>query len=677
MDINNLILMFESEYNEKYNEEKDEELRLTFVETFPKENIKDMKLEDYALGKKDNNLCWWLEFNANNLGSIKGGSSEKFKIYFSKKNNKWVYIDKKYKDEKEAWDYLKMDISNFIEMFERGDYKGIKEYNLDKSLKALKMKLLYMYFPDRVIPIYSEYHLHRILINFGFDKKEIENYTTLEANLKLKEYKENSKEFNSWSGLKFMRYIYEYIYNKTKVYKISPGEDGVYWNECLDGGYICIGWDEVGDLRNYSDYEEFRENFSKKYNKEYNKSKIVEKANEVWKFYNLEAGNIIIANKGINTILGVGTVSENGYEFDNSRKNFKHIVHINWKKDFKQKSIEPQKYWAFKTITEVSEDLYNNIEDYITIDHKKVSAFTEDEEKIFKEFKSILDRQKNLILYGPPGTGKTYLSSRYISWLKNKDNKNIEKEICTFHPSFDYEDFIEGYKPHFKDGTTQFELVDGVFKALCKKAIANKKTDYYLIIDEINRGNIEKIFGEMITLIEKDKRGNEWSLVLSQSKEIFFIPENVYIIGTMNTTDKSIRMLDAAIRRRFSFKECMPNYNLISEEIEGVHLSPAQILKEINKSLRKIEGRDKQIGHAYFMNNSKQISSINDLKQVYIYDIIPLVSEYCYNDYENMGKIIGDAFIEQENQQIKDEIIYGTSDYFISELEKHFGEKYD
>ena len=86
MDINNLILMFESEYNEKYNEEKDEELRLTFVETFPKENIKDMKLEDYALGKKDNNLCWWLEFNANNLGSIKGGSSEKFKIYFSQKN---------------------------------------------------------------------------------------------------------------------------------------------------------------------------------------------------------------------------------------------------------------------------------------------------------------------------------------------------------------------------------------------------------------------------------------------------------------------------------------------------------------------------------------------------------------------------------------------------------------
>ena len=527
MDINNLILMFESEYNEKYNEEKDEELRLTFVETFPKENIKDMKLEDYALGKKDNNLCWWLEFNANNLGSIKGGSSEKFKIYFSKKNNKWVYIDKKYKDEKEAWDYLKMDISNFIEMFERGDYKGIKEYNLDKSLKALKMKLLYMYFPDRVIPIYSEYHLHRILINFGFDKKEIENYTTLEANLKLKEYKENSKEFNSWSGLKFMRYIYEYIYN------------------------------------------------------------------------------------------------------------------------------------------------------FVITDDKKVRTFTEDEEKIFKEFKSILDRQKNLILYGPPGTGKTYLSSRYISWLKNKDNKNIEKEICTFHPSFDYEDFIEGYKPHFKDGTTQFELVDGVFKALCKKAIANKKTDYYLIIDEINRGNIEKIFGEMITLIEKDKRGNEWSLVLSQSKEIFFIPENVYIIGTMNTTDKSIRMLDAAIRRRFSFKECMPNYNLISEEIEGVHLSPAQILKEINKSLRKIEGRDKQIGHAYFMKNSKQISSINDLKQVYIYDIIPLVSEYCYNDYENMGKIIGDAFIEQENQQIKDEIIYGISDYFISELEKHFGEKYD
>ena len=164
---------------------------------------------------------------------------------------------------------------------------------------------------------------------------------------------------------------------------------------------------------------------------------------------------------------------------------------------------------------------------------------------------------------------------------------------------------------------------------------------------------------------------------MSQSKEEFYVPENVYIIGTMNTTDKSIRMLDAAIRRRFSFKECMPNYDLINEEIDEIQMSPAHILNQINQSLRKIEDREKQIGHSYFMNNSKQIDNIEELKQIYIYDIIPLVSEYCYNDYENMGKIIGEAFIDQDSQELKDELIYGTDDYFSSEIINHFGDKND
>lgn len=685
MDIKNSISIFESEYDEKFDETKDEELRQEFVKTFPKDEMKNMELEDYALGKRDNNLCWWLEFNTINLGSIRGGSSAKYRIYFSKKNNKWEYVDKEFNDEREAWNSLRLNINNFIIKFEKGDYQGIKDEELDSTLKALKLKLLYMYFPDKVIPIYSESHLHRILIDFGFDEEKVKNYSSFEANLRLKEYKDNSLEFSSWSGLKFMRYIYSNKKHQVNIYKVAPGHDAVYWEECYNNGYICIGWDNIGDLTQYTSYEEFKESFIKNYGEEYkfNKRKITEKVNEIWTFYNLEPGNIIVANKGTSTVLGIGTVLESGYEFKNTRKKFKHIIHIDWEKNFEVKNIEAQKHWAFKTVAEVSKSLYDKIclddgTEQNTVDLKRNEKvnFTEDEERFFTEFKKILERKKNVILYGPPGTGKTYLSLKYINWIEN-NNKKVEKEMCTFHPSFNYEDFIEGYKPSFKDSISQFSLTDGVFKLLCKKASINKETDYYLIIDEINRGNIEKIFGEMITLIEKDKRGQKYSLTLSQSKEEFYVPENVYIIGTMNTTDKSIRMLDAAIRRRFSFKECMPNYDLINEEIDEIQMSPAHILNQINQSLRKIEDREKQIGHSYFMNNSKQIDNIEELKQIYIYDIIPLVSEYCYNDYENMGKIIGEAFIDQDSQELKDELIYGTDDYFSSEIINHFGDKND
>ena len=123
MDIKNSISIFESEYDEKFDETKDEELRQEFVKTFPKDEMKNMELEDYALGKRDNNLCWWLEFNTINLGSIRGGSSAKYRIYFSKKNNKWEYVDKEFNDEREAWNSLRLNINNFIIKFEKGDIR--------------------------------------------------------------------------------------------------------------------------------------------------------------------------------------------------------------------------------------------------------------------------------------------------------------------------------------------------------------------------------------------------------------------------------------------------------------------------------------------------------------------------------------------------------------------------
>lgn len=556
---------------------------------------------------------------------------------------------------------------------------------LIQSMNMFKLKILYMYFPEKLLPIYSKAHMKIILEYFNYNKEEVENWDAIKCNMELKKYKDSNEEFSTWDDIKFMKIIYRIVFYNPKAYKIALGEKAINWEDCFKNGYISIGWDKVGDLRNFADYDDFKEAFTKEYGEEYkhNKSKITQKANEVWKFFTLQPGDNIVANRGTSKIVGIGSVGDGGYTFDNSRESFKHIIQVDWNKSFVEKSIAPEKNWAFTTIDDISEKLYKSIiesSDYNKTNTGKAVGnstnieiqFTEDEERFFKELYEITHRKNNVILYGPPGTGKTYLSQKYLDWVEKTYEGEIKRSICTFHPSFSYEDFIEGYKPQSNSGKVSFTLQDGIFKSICKEAIDNKNIDYYLIIDEINRGNIEKIFGEMITLIEKDKRGLR--LILSQSKEEFYMPSNVFIIGTMNTTDKSVKMLDAAIRRRFSFKECMPNYKLIDDVIEEIGVSPGKILASLNKSLREIEDREKQIGHSYFMNNSKQINNLNELKQVYIYEIIPLISEYCYNDYNNMSEIIGESFIDANSQELREELIYGTNDFFASEIMKKFGD---
>ncbi|MCY4523888.1 MAG: AAA family ATPase, partial [Halobacteriovoraceae bacterium] len=167
---------------------------------------------------------------------------------------------------------------------------------------------------------------------------------------------------------------------------------------------------------------------------------------------------------------------------------------------------------------------------------------------------------------------------------------------------------------------------------------------YVFIIDEINRGNISKIFGELITLLEKDKReGNGgFALKLPYSGEDFIIPENVYIIGTMNTADRSIAMMDIALRRRFIFEEFMPKVNLIKEYVEDIPLRA--IIQGINDKIAVLHGRDYQIGHSYFMD--RNLKTIDDLKQVWFYHIIPLLNEYFYEEWDKLMAIIG-PFIER------------------------------
>jgi 5-methylcytosine-specific restriction protein B len=177
-----------------------------------------------------------------------------------------------------------------------------------------------------------------------------------------------------------------------------------------------------------------------------------------------------------------------------------------------------------------------------------------------------------------------------------------------------------------------------------------------LIIDEINRGNISRIFGELITLIENEKRGKK--MILPLSGESFSIPENVYLVGTMNTADRSIALLDVALRRRFGFIELMPDYSLLlNVTIED--LPVGLWLSELNKRIVEHAGRDArnlQIGHSFFMEKGEPIKDFDQLRRVIEEDVIPLIEEYCYGDYIAISKIIGSNFVDKEKQEINREL---------------------
>ena len=260
----------------------------------------------------------------------------------------------------------------------------------------------------------------------------------------------------------------------------------------------------------------------------------------------------------------------------------------------------------------------------------------------------------NQILYGAPGTGKTYSMPAYaVAIIENEDIDFIERfykdkrdklldkyndylnkgqiVFTTFHQSYGYEDFIQGLRPDINTDELKFKVTDGVFKSIADKALKDKDNNYIIIIDEINRGNISKIFGELITLIEDNKRWgeSEQMKIKLASGDIFTVPNNLYIIGTMNTADKSISLVDAALRRRFDFVEIEPNSSLLNKEFK-------KFLDQINGYLkRELQSKDLLIGHSFFINKN-----VKDFDKIINNNIIPLLYEYFFGDEAKVKKAL-------------------------------------
>jgi 5-methylcytosine-specific restriction protein B len=288
----------------------------------------------------------------------------------------------------------------------------------------------------------------------------------------------------------------------------------------------------------------------------------------------------------------------------------------------------------------------------------------------YQLFPSREETPLNQILYGPAGTGKTYLSIRIAisiveglplddilqesaESIRNRFEDYSEEEriaLVSFHQAMSYEDFIEGIKPISQDGQLQYQLEDGLFKRLALKASANPNKAYVLIIDEINRGQVASIFGELITLLEEDKRQNApnaLSTILPYSRVRFSVPSNLYLIGSMNTADRGVEALDIALRRRFHFKEIEPQPQLLSKDMMGINL--AKLLETVNFRISKLLSPQKAIGHAYFLD----VHNLEQLNQCMEYKIIPLLMEYFYHDLAKVGMVLGNSFVEKLSNDIR------------------------
>lgn len=426
----------------------------------------------------------------------------------------------------------------------------------------------------------------------------------------------------------------------------APGQGADKWEECYKKGIMLLGWGEIGDLNTFDSKDEMKQKMKEEFG---GTSSYKNSAHATWQFaHDIKPGDIIFVKKGYYNILGRGVV-KSGYEYDENRTDgYNHVRHIKW--THRGEWVISQQT-AQKTLTDItpyadfvqqirelfdSDILDEDEEETVIYPAYSVDNFLDEvymDEDSYDNIVGVLKYKKNVILQGAPGVGKTFVAKRLAYAIMGQ--KDINRVMMVqFHQSYSYEDFIMGFRPT----ATGYELRNGVFYTFCKKAEIDSDNDYFFIIDEINRGNLSKIFGELFMLIENDKRGIELQLLYKDEK--FSVPDNVYIIGMMNTADRSLALLDYALRRRFAFIEIKPGFASEGFKTYKSSLDNVKFNRLIScvESLNREIGQDESlgegfcIGHSYFCNLSPDTLDDKTLSGIIEYELVPLLKEYWFDE---------------------------------------------
>jgi MoxR-like ATPase len=453
-----------------------------------------------------------------------------------------------------------------------------------------------------------------------------------------------------------------------RYWAITPGEGGRLWNECQEKGIIVIGWDFLGDLSEYPTQEAIADKL-RSIREPGGPEPHMDSLACLQFARTMSPGDYVVAKIGRDKLLGIGVV-QSDYRYDRSRTEYRHNRRVRWR-PAKNLVLPEGDRVAAKTLTEITN--YKRIVDFVrknllltealdtnvpsdegepyTIDDAMAEIFFPRDQ--LEAILSALRRKKNVILQGPPGVGKSFVARRLAYGLMGHRDKN-RVSMVQFHQAYSYENFIQGYRP----GKKGFSRHDGTFYEFCNRARLDLSRPFIFIIDEINRGNLSKIFGELMLLIEHDKRGPAHTIPLTYSEstgEQFSVPENVHLIGLMNTADRSLAMVDYALRRRFAFFDLEPQFGSAAFRAAlKAHGAPLPLIDrivermtELNETIGKDDknlGHGFEVGHSYFCP-ADGTATPSDwqvwYRSVVEYEIAPLLREYWFDDVPRARREIG------------------------------------
>ena len=659
----------------------------------------------HAHGNRES-LVYWLEFKNDEefpaaFGSIAGGSALKFGLFKRKDSGEWVtgsaqnqvtisvdaavVIARKHRDQLIAGTELIAKVpghgsdDEYLQL-----QKLLDSAAPDVSGMAWGHKYFHLLFPETLDDYHNEnyqrYYLTKLLqlpLEYPGLYVSAGRFVQLAAKM-------------GWTINQLTTVLNQRYGKPARYWRIGTrlGATTSIWSMMRDGNVVAIGWDRLSDLKNVAYNRESKEKLSQRLIELYGDTASVasRKAGEIMNFVaGMSENDLVLAADG-ERILGIGCIT-GPYIFESNMPNgAPHRRPVEWLSLEEWKLPVPEglrtTVWPMKKDPKNFIAVEKHILEPVKIPRGRPVAVTGRAEKlegIPGRVQTILERKGQVILYGPPGTGKTYwarlaaqeLASlaafrRHFTDLSTDEQITIKGgateagliRFCTFHPGYGYEDFLEGYRPLKSEaGQLVFERRNGIFKQICHDAGKDPQRTYFLVIDEINRGDIPRIFGELLTLLEKDKRGME--VILPLSGDRFAVPSNLNVIGTMNTADRSIALLDTALRRRFGFVELMPDATTLGNVVVGESIPLGQWLTALNERIRKYIGRDArnlQVGHAYLMKDGRAVDQFSDFSQIMADDIVPLLEEYCYEDYNALTQILGKGLIDQSQQRIREEL---------------------